>query len=146
MNNGSAQPGSGYLPGAGRAERPDPGGAGRTRAGDRSRPTLLVNPPSDVTLRATLDRAMDERAPGTPAELEALVRPDYPRIVVRARSLEHESVVVWYVYREGYWVPSTVDDPAVAGTAAAAPAAAGGAGAEPAAAAASGSPADDPTG
>ena len=48
----------------------------------------------------------------SPAELEALVRPEYPRLVVRARSLEHESVVVWYVYREGYWVPATMDEAA----------------------------------
>jgi hypothetical protein len=82
------------------------------RGGDRSRPTLLVNPQSDARLRATLDAVLDEHAPGTPAELEALVRPEYPRLVVRARSLEHESVVVWYVYREGYWVPATTDEQA----------------------------------
>jgi len=42
------------------------------------------------------------------------MRPEYPRIVVRARLLDHESVVVWYVYREGYWVPAPVDDPPIA--------------------------------
>jgi len=57
---------------------------------------------------------MDEVGPGTPPELEALMRPEYPRIVVRARLLDHESVVVWYVYREGYWVPAPVDDPPIA--------------------------------
>jgi len=71
-----------------------------------------VNPPTDVRLRQTLDLFLDEQAPATPAELEALARSEYPRLVVRARSLEHESMVVWYVYREGYWVPATKDDAA----------------------------------
>jgi hypothetical protein len=82
----------------------------RTRGGARSRPTLLVNPPTDSRLRETLDGMLDRHSPGTPAELQALVRPEYPRLVVRARQLEHESVVVWYVYREGYWVPAPKDD------------------------------------
>ncbi len=83
--------------------------AGHGRAGDRFRPTLLVNPPTDTRLRTTLDAMLDEHAPATPSELQALVRPDYPRIVVRARQLEHESLIVWYVYREGYWVPAATD-------------------------------------
>jgi hypothetical protein len=115
MDRGFAGPGSERRSDAGRGERSDVGGTGRTRSGDRSRPTLLVNPPSDVQLRATLDRPMDEQSPESPGELEALMRPEYPRIVVRARALEHESVVVWYVYREGYWVPAPVDDTAIAG-------------------------------
>jgi len=119
MDKGFAEPGSGRRHDTGRSERPEVGGAGRTRSGDRSRPTLLVNPPSDMRLRATLDRMMDERSPATPSDLEALMRPDYPRIVVRARALEHESVVVWYVYREGYWVPAPVEDVAIAGAVAA---------------------------
>ena len=114
MDRGFAEPGSGRRNDTGRSERSEVGGTGRTRSGDRSRPTLLVNPPSDARLRAALDRTMAERGPGTPSELEALMRPEYPRIVVRARALEHESVVVWYVYREGYWVPAPVEDPSVA--------------------------------
>jgi hypothetical protein len=109
MGTGYAQPGSGDRPDVGRLDSATVRDADRTRSGDRSRPTLLVNPPTDLRLRATLDEVMEEQAPRTPAELETIVRPVYPRIVVRARSLEHESVVVWYVYREGYWVPSTVD-------------------------------------
>jgi hypothetical protein len=110
MGNGSAHPAEGDGPQDRRADRADPGSAGRTRSYDRTRPTLLVNPPSDVRLRRALEATLDEQGPGTPAELEALMRPDYPRLVVRARSLEHESIVVWYVYREGFWVPSTADD------------------------------------
>ncbi len=78
----------------------------------RSRPTLLVNPPTDTRLRQELEAMLDEHAPATPAELQALVHAEYPRLVVRARQLEHESAVVWYVYREGYWVPATKDDAA----------------------------------
>jgi hypothetical protein len=119
MDKGFAEPASGRRHDTGRSGRQENGGAGRTRSGDRSRPTLLVNPPSDMRLRETLDRTMDERTPGSPSELEALMRPEYPRIVVRARALEHESVVVWYVYREGYWVPAPVEDVAIAGAVAA---------------------------
>ena len=114
MGTGSAHAGPGDDSRSGRSggiDRLDPDVADRSRGGHRSRPTLLVNPPTDARLRQTLDALLDERAPATPADLEALVRPEYPRLVVRARSLEHESVVVWYVYREGFWVPATKDEP-----------------------------------
>ena len=68
-------------------------------------PTLMVNPRSDALLT--------ERATGlvmngarTPSELEAALRDRYPRVKVRERSLSHETVTVWYVYREGSWIPS----------------------------------------
>ena len=110
MGTGSAQAGRGDEPRGGQGDHRNGSTADRSRSGDRSRPTLLVNPPTDARLRETLDAMLDERAPATPAELEALARPMYPRLVVRARSLEHESVVVWYVYREGYWVPAGIDE------------------------------------
>jgi hypothetical protein len=69
-----------------------------------------VNPPTDSRLRETLDELLDRHDPETPAELQALARPEYPRLVVRARQLEHESTVVWYVYREGYWVLAPKDE------------------------------------
>src|SRR3954464_12773080 len=127
MGNGAAHANQPHVPGNGRPDRPEPEGGNRSRSGARSRPTLLVNPPTDTRLRETLETMLDERAPAPgetpetrleerapapPAELEAMVRPQYPRLVVRARSLEHESVVVWYVYREGYWVPASRDEPA----------------------------------
>jgi len=112
MGNGPAHANQPDDPRSGRPDLPEPEPGNRSRSGDRSRPTLLVNPPTDARLRETLDTMLDERAPATPAELEALARPEYPRLVVRARSLEHESVVVWYVYREGYWVPASRDETA----------------------------------
>ena len=110
MGTESAQAGEADEPGEDRHGRPDADVAGHGRSGDRSRPTLLVNPPTDARLRETLDAMLDEHLPSSPAELQDLVRPHYPRIVVRARQLEHEALVVWYVYREGYWVPATNDD------------------------------------
>jgi hypothetical protein len=99
----------GDTPGsAGNVRDRDPGTRSRP---DPARPTLLVNPPTDTGLREVLDTVLEEQGPATPAELEALVRGRYPRLVVRARSLEHEPVVIWYVYREGYWVPANSDEP-----------------------------------
>ena len=68
-------------------------------------PTLMVNPRSDALLT---DRATSLVMNGarTPSELEAALRDRYPRVKVRARSLSHEPVAVWYVYREGSWIPS----------------------------------------
>ena len=110
MGTGSANAGPGDESRGGHPDRSETETPDRTRGGTRSRPTLLVNPPTDNQLRETLDAMLDRHAPATPAELQALVRPEYPRLVVRARQLEHESVVVWYVYREGYWVAAPKDD------------------------------------
>jgi hypothetical protein len=110
MRIGSAQSGNGDDARSSRSGRPDIDAAGRSGVGDRSRPTLLVNPQTDGRLRSRLEMMLDEHGPATPGDLEALVKPEYPRLVVRARSLEHESLVVWYVYREGYWVPATKDE------------------------------------
>jgi hypothetical protein len=74
------------------------------------KPTLIVNP--------TVDRAFAERARALVAEgaetigalQRALRDAGYPRAVVRARELSSEPAQVWYVYREGSWVPSTPPD------------------------------------
>jgi hypothetical protein len=39
-------------------------------------------------------------------ELERRLRTSYPSAVVRPRDLANEPFVVWYVYRDGHWVPS----------------------------------------
>ncbi len=110
MGTGATHAGPGDESRGGHPDQPETEVADRTRDGERSRPTLLVNPPTDSHLRMTLDAMLDRYAPATPAELQALVRPEYPRLVVRARQLEHEPVVVWYVYREGYWVSAAKDE------------------------------------
>ena len=68
-------------------------------------PALVTNPGSDRELRELADRLVQEGAT-TPAALASRLRDRYPRIVVRQRDLSHEELVVWYVYREGSWVPS----------------------------------------
>jgi len=68
-------------------------------------PTLLINPRSDdeLTQRATELVLQGAR---TPVALESALRDRSPLIKVRQRGLSHESVTVWYVYREGSWIPS----------------------------------------
>jgi len=41
----------------------------------------------------------------TPADLQQALRTHHPRAVVHQRELEGERAVVWYVYREGRWIP-----------------------------------------
>ena len=68
------------------------------------RPILIVNPRDDVTFRALVD---DEIAAGaeTVADLQSVLRQRYPRAAVHLREISDESPVVWYVYREGRWIP-----------------------------------------
>ena len=71
-----------------------------------ARPVLILNPRDDAEFAGYAE----ERA-GTDgleaAELQGRLRGRYPRAVVRPRDLSSERTAVWYVYREGYWVPST---------------------------------------
>lgn len=67
-----------------------------------------VNPREDVDFVAMVDRltpTVDE-----PDDLEAGLRDVYPRAVVRSRDLSGEAVDIWYVYRDGTWVPPTPGD------------------------------------
>jgi hypothetical protein len=68
------------------------------------RPTLVVNPRSDAAFVAFAERLIHDGAESATA-LEAALRKQYPRAVVRERGLAHEATT-WYVYREGTWVPS----------------------------------------
>ena len=42
----------------------------------------------------------------TPAELQARLTHDHPNAVVRARELDGEAQSIWYVYRDGHWIPA----------------------------------------
>ena len=64
---------------------------------------LVINPRNDDELRSRVERLVASGI-GTPAELEAALRDDYPRVVVRIRDLTGEPEIVWYVYREGRWI------------------------------------------
>jgi hypothetical protein len=70
------------------------------------RPVLVVNPRSDETF-ARLAETLLANGADTPADLESRLAPQYPKARVRARSLSNEPTVIWYVYREGSWTPST---------------------------------------
>jgi hypothetical protein len=63
---------------------------------------FVINPRRDVDFAARVEGEGPD-AP-SPAALEAILRTDYPRAVVRPRQLEGERSEIWYVYREGTWV------------------------------------------
>jgi hypothetical protein len=67
--------------------------------------TLFLNPVDDDEF---VSRVNDLMAGGLaePAELENRLRVWYPDAVVRPRDLANERSNVWYVYRDGHWVPS----------------------------------------
>ena len=73
---------------------------------ENQRPTLITNPANHVAFREDAESALQEGQ--SVAELQQILRGGYPRAIVRARDLEGERKVVWYVYREGHWV--TGDD------------------------------------
>jgi hypothetical protein len=65
------------------------------------RPTLVTNPTDDQAFSEAAAAALiDARSTD---ELQAALRRDYPRAVVRDRDLTGDALV-WYVYREGHWV------------------------------------------
>jgi hypothetical protein len=63
---------------------------------------FVINPRRDANFVARVEA--DGPSSASPPALEATLRTDYPRAVVRPRQLEGERAEVWYVYREGYWV------------------------------------------
>jgi hypothetical protein len=66
------------------------------------RPTLITNPAGDVAFRDHAEAVLREGH--SVAELQQILRREYPRATVRARDLAGERPVVWYVYRDGHWV------------------------------------------
>jgi hypothetical protein len=65
---------------------------------------LIVNPRSDADFHRSAQEAAS--AASSAEDLEAALRRTYPNTVVRPRDLEGERWIVWYVYREGRWIPS----------------------------------------
>jgi hypothetical protein len=72
------------------------------------RPLIIANPSSDRQFRKVIDTAL-RSGNWRPEELEALLRTQYPRAVVRPRELAGEQTPVWYVYRDGHWIKSELD-------------------------------------
>ena len=71
----------------------------------RRRPIVVVNPSNDVRFREMVDRFVATGG-SRPDDLEAALRPRYPKAVVRPRELAGERFEVWYVYRDGHWIRS----------------------------------------
>ncbi len=71
---------------------------------NRRRPQLVTNPPDDVEFRRHALAALgtELNADG----LERRLRDRYPAVRVHPRILTGELRLVWYVYRDGHWVPS----------------------------------------
>ena len=65
---------------------------------------LIVNPASDVAFADQALQAVAALERLAPAELQRSLRVQHPNTVVRARDLANESLLVWYVYRDGHWV------------------------------------------
>ncbi len=72
-----------------------------------SQPLLFINPTDDDEFRSAVSVAFDPLS-HTVVGLQAALRESYPRAVVRPRDLQGDAEVVWYVYRDGHWVPRRV--------------------------------------
>lgn len=70
------------------------------------RPLLVVNPRSDATFDALVNRLVAEGVQA-PADLQRELRERYPKAIVRERTLSAEPLTTWYVYREGSWLPNS---------------------------------------
>lgn len=66
------------------------------------RPTLVINPRHDHAF-AQFTESLVSDGHTTAAGLQAALQNRYPNVKVRARDLEAEKNVVFYVYREGHW-------------------------------------------
>ncbi len=67
-------------------------------------PLLITNPADDSEFgRVAHALLADGRSP---SDLERALRERYPAAVVHPRVLSGERSAVWYVYREGKWLPS----------------------------------------
>ena len=66
--------------------------------------TFIINPRHDEQFAAAVHELGAKSADAE--ALQAALRQNYPRAVVRPRQLEGERDEIWYVYREGAWVAS----------------------------------------
>ncbi len=73
-------------------------------------PTLVLNPRQDTDFVAVAEATVSEGVT-SPSELQEQLRRTYPNAVVRARELNGEAFTIWYVYRDGHWIPSVASGP-----------------------------------
>ncbi|HEY3335465.1 MAG TPA: hypothetical protein VGK16_09560 [Candidatus Limnocylindrales bacterium] len=69
-----------------------------------SRPVLILNPRDDATFTGYATELVNA-ADLTHDDLQRQLRERYPLASVRPRDLSSERTTVWYVYRDGHWVP-----------------------------------------
>lgn len=70
-----------------------------------TRPVLVLNPREDTVFTGFAEALVTDGTT-TASELQARLRERYPLATVRPRDLSSEQTSIWYVYREGHWVPS----------------------------------------
>ena len=67
--------------------------------------SLVLNPRDDPRF-VELAEAIVTDGIRVPAELQSRLRQAYPNAIVRARELDGEAQSIWYVYRDGHWIPA----------------------------------------
>jgi hypothetical protein len=67
-------------------------------------PLMILNPREDQSFVAFVEQLEAVGYP-TPQAMQAALRERYPHGVVRRRELSAEATYVWYIYRDGHWVP-----------------------------------------
>jgi hypothetical protein len=72
---------------------------------DRMGANLFLNPADDQEFVSRVNDLMTDGV-AEPTELEDQLRAWYPNAVVRPRDLANERTNLWYVYRDGHWVPT----------------------------------------
>lgn len=70
------------------------------------RPVLVVNPRADASFVEFVREQTDDLLDREPLALEQRLRARFPNATVHMRLLSREPDTVWYVYREGRWIPS----------------------------------------
>jgi hypothetical protein len=69
-----------------------------------TRPVLILNPRDDTSFTSFATELVSA-GDLTPEQLQGRLRERYPLATVRPRDLSSERTTVWYVYRDGHWVP-----------------------------------------
>ena len=72
--------------------------------------TLVLNPRADAKFVALAEAIVTDGVVA-PHELQARLRQEYPGAIVRARELDGEAQSIWYVYRDGHWIPAAGGPP-----------------------------------
>jgi hypothetical protein len=67
--------------------------------------TIRTIPSTDIQFGAHVRSVVDGLQMPDPALLEDGLRPAYPLVHVRPRDLAGERELIWYVYRDGRWLP-----------------------------------------